>query len=44
MILAVLAFVAFLWSLPTSHVQFFLISLPLGVGAFTAFFLYVRRE
>lgn len=46
LILAVLAFVAlnvFLWTLPISQVQLFLVSVPLGMGAFAGFIWYVGR-
>jgi hypothetical protein len=45
--LAVIAFVAgnfYLWSLPISQSQLFLISVPLGVVAFAAFMRFAPRK
>jgi len=33
-----------LWSLPIPQLQLFLLSLPLGIGAFFAFLKYAMRE
>jgi len=46
LVLAVLAFVAFnffLWALPLTQIQLFLISLPLGIAQQVAFLRYVMR-